>query len=92
MRSVLLRLCTNSSCLWVCVQACCNQHIPDRNAWNNLPTKINAAARKLLDALGLDFINQKMNAEMRKLIEIARVMYTKPEVLIADETTTVFVS
>ena len=54
---------------------------------------MNKAAKKLLESLGLGAINPRMNvtwlnAETRKLVEIARVMYTKPDVLIIDETTT----
>jgi len=55
--------------------------------------KMNKAAQELLNSLGLEYINAKsniswLNPEMRKLVEIARVMYAEPDVLIVDETTT----
>ena len=50
-------------------------------------------ARKALDYVGLDYINEKapidsLNFEDRKLVEIARAMMDSPRLLIVDETTT----
>ena len=54
---------------------------------------MNREAKKLLESLGLGAIGPRMNtmwlnAETRKLIEIARVMYVTPDIFIIDETTT----
>lgn len=51
------------------------------------------AAKKILQEIGLTDINPArptriLDFQDRKLIEIARVMYWKPEILIVDETTT----
>ncbi len=53
-----------------------------------------AAAQQALDAIGCDTISpdtptNRLDMQDRKLLEIARVMYYKPRVLIIDETTTV---
>lgn len=58
-----------------------------------LSAKMNKTAQTLLDSLGMQDINARtkisqLGAESRKLVEIARIMYKKPEVLIIDETTT----
>ncbi|OYO67737.1 sugar ABC transporter ATP-binding protein, partial [Lachnotalea glycerini] len=50
-------------------------------------------AKKALDAIGFTDCDPKMyidalNMQDRKLVEIAKVMYNKPEVLVVDETTT----
>lgn len=55
--------------------------------------KMNAAARRILDGIGATHIDEKISTaavafEDRKLIELARAMYFKPQILIADETTT----
>lgn len=54
---------------------------------------MNHAAQQALANIGLDDIDPTMyidqlNLQDRKLIEIARVMYTQPRVLVVDETTT----
>ncbi len=54
--------------------------------------KMNEAALKLLNEVGINHIKPETYAdalsfEDRKLIEIARAMYTKPKLLIIDETT-----
>lgn len=56
--------------------------------------KMNAEARKALDAIGLTYINPKapidlLDMQDRKLVEIAKVLYEQPEMLVIDETTTV---
>ncbi len=56
--------------------------------------KMNLAAKKALDILELDEIYPEMPTRLlsmqdRKLVEIAKVLYRKPELLIVDETTTV---
>lgn len=56
-------------------------------------SKMNAAARQILDDIGISHINEKkltgsLSFEDRKLIEIARAMYFNPNILIVDETTT----
>ena len=55
--------------------------------------KMNKAAKAILEDIGVTDINPKykideLNFEDRKLVEIARAMYDKPDVLIVDETTT----
>lgn len=55
--------------------------------------KMNAAANRILDEIGVRDIRAEMptaglNFEDRKIVEIARAMYLKPDVLIVDETTT----
>lgn len=55
--------------------------------------KMTSEARKMLDRIGAVHINEKAIAgtlvlEDRKLIEIARAMYTEPDILIVDESTT----
>ena len=55
--------------------------------------KMNEEAQKILDEIGAGDIkaSAKINTldfEQRKLVEIARCMYDKPELLIVDETTT----
>ncbi|WP_310604852.1 sugar ABC transporter ATP-binding protein [Anaerosporobacter sp.] len=54
---------------------------------------MNKEAKKALDAIGYYDCNPAMyidelNMQDRKLVEIARVMYSNPEVLVVDETTT----
>lgn len=55
--------------------------------------KMNQTARKILKDIGVPeidpalFIND-LNFEDRKIVEIARAMYTNPDILIIDETTT----
>ena len=56
-------------------------------------SKMNKAAKKILTEIGVPEINpsmfiDKLNFEDRKIVEIARAMYTEPEILIIDETTT----
>lgn len=53
---------------------------------------MNQAAQKALEAIGFEvdpaqYID-RLNMQERKLIELAKVMYEKPEMLIVDETTT----
>lgn len=55
--------------------------------------KMNQAAKEILVSVGAGDIDPKMpveklSFETRKLIEVARAMYHKPDVLIVDETTT----
>ena len=55
--------------------------------------KMNAAAKKILDDIGADHIKpnapiDQLNFEDRKIVEIARAMYDKPEIFIVDEATT----
>lgn len=54
--------------------------------------KMNIAAQELLDDLGLDLNAttrvEKLDFQQRKLVEIAKVMYWKPDILIIDETST----
>lgn len=55
--------------------------------------KMNAEARKALDAIGMKTVPEKiimeaLDMEQRKLVEVARVMYHEPELLMVDETTT----
>ncbi len=55
--------------------------------------KMDNEARKILDVLGLDKIDEKSKAkyldfEQRKLVEIARALYYNPQLLIIDETST----
>ncbi len=54
---------------------------------------MNKEAQAALDAIGAKNIRAEMplgslNFEDRKLVEVARAMYTKPKILIVDETTT----
>lgn len=56
-------------------------------------TKMNRAAKEILEEIGAPEIDPSMmidylNFEDRKIVEIARAMYTNPDVLIIDETTT----
>ena len=55
--------------------------------------KMNAAAKQALDAIGFEGIDPGMpidalNMQDRKLVEIAKVVYNNPEMLVVDETTT----
>ena len=55
--------------------------------------KMYQAAKEVLLSLGVDDIDPKapidtLNFEDRKLVEIARAMYDKPDILVVDETTT----
>ncbi len=55
--------------------------------------KMNQAAKKVLEEIGIPEIDptaliDTLNFEDRKIVEIARAMYSEPEVLIIDETTT----
>lgn len=55
--------------------------------------RMNGRARKALDFIGLDYIDEKapiesLNFEDRKLVELARAMLDAPRLLIVDETTT----
>ena len=55
--------------------------------------KMNAAAQEILDRIGAGHIRaaqmiDQLNFEDRKLVEIARAVYTEPELFIVDETTT----
>lgn len=57
------------------------------------PNAMNKAAKQILDEIGLTDINPStmidhLNFEDRKIVEIARAMQIKPELLIIDETTT----
>lgn len=50
-------------------------------------------ARKILDEIGAEDIDEtlpitELNFENRKIVEIARAMYEKPDIFIVDETTT----
>ena len=54
-------------------------------------SKMQAEARRILDIIGGEHIDpgartESLNLEDRKLVEIAKVMYCEPEVLIIDET------
>ncbi len=54
---------------------------------------MNAEAKKALETIGLDKIDpgapiDMLNMQDRKLVEIAKTMYQKPEMLVVDETTT----
>lgn len=58
------------------------------------PNAINRAAQKVLDDIGASYIKANritgsLNMQDRKLIEIAKIMMKKPEILIVDETSTV---
>jgi ribose transport system ATP-binding protein len=55
--------------------------------------KMNKAAKEILAEIGAPEIDpgmviNRLNFEDRKIVEIARAMYSKPELLIIDETTT----
>ncbi len=55
--------------------------------------KMSAAAQELLTSVGADHISPKdrvedLSFEDRKLVEVCRALYNKPEILIVDETTT----
>ncbi len=55
--------------------------------------KMNQAAKDALDAIGFTGIDpslriDSLNMQDRKLVEIAKVMYADPQVLVVDETTT----
>ena len=55
--------------------------------------KLNEAANKLLDELGITEIRGQMptftlDMQSRKLVEVAKAMYWKPKLFIVDETTT----
>lgn len=55
--------------------------------------KMNRAAKEALDSIGFNEMDPStyidaLNMQDRKLVEIAKVMYQKPELLIVDETTT----
>jgi len=55
--------------------------------------KLNQEAKKALMAIGLDDINPMMpidalDMQERKLVELAKVLYVKPQLLVIDETTT----
>lgn len=55
--------------------------------------KMNAAAKAALEAIGFDDVEpdtpiDRLNMQDRKLVEIAKVVYEKPEMLVVDETTT----
>ena len=54
---------------------------------------MNAEAKRILQEIGADHIDpaasiNTLNFEDRKIVEIARAMYDKPEIFIVDETTT----
>ncbi|WP_276929708.1 sugar ABC transporter ATP-binding protein [Herbinix luporum] len=56
-------------------------------------SKMNKAAKEILTEIGVPEIDPSMlinnlNFEDRKIVELARAMYTNPDVLIIDETTT----
>ena len=56
-------------------------------------TKMNAACQALFDELGITGINPHdrtamLDMQQRKIVEIAKALYWKPEILIVDETTT----
>lgn len=68
------------------------EHLFVKNGILQVPKMIKAA-REALTAIGADHIDPKANVddvsfEDRKVIEIARAMYTDPILLIVDETTT----
>lgn len=55
--------------------------------------QMNASAKKILTDIGVPEIDpnwmiDRLNFEDRKIVEIARAMYSQPDVLIIDETTT----
>lgn len=55
--------------------------------------KMNAEAKKALDAIGFTGVDpsapiDSLNMQDRKLVEIAKVVYGNPEMLVVDETTT----
>lgn len=55
--------------------------------------KMNRAAQEILDSIGAGHIHAKsmiddLTFEDRKLVELARALYSKPRLLIVDETTT----
>lgn len=55
--------------------------------------KMNQEARKALDRIHAEHISEKvlvssLNFEDKKLVELARAMWTEPKILVADETTT----
>lgn len=55
--------------------------------------KLTSEAQKLLDELGIIWFKAtdrtgKLDMQMRKIIEIAKCMYWKPDILIVDETST----
>ena len=54
--------------------------------------RMNEAAREALKAIGSDIapdqVIDQLNMQERKLVELAKVMYEQPEMLIVDETTT----
>lgn len=55
--------------------------------------KMNSAAADVLREIGVDFINpetmiDQLTFEERKLVELARALYTSPKIWIIDETTT----
>lgn len=55
--------------------------------------KMRAAAKEALNNIGVDYINVrtlagKIDFEDRKLVEIARALYSNPKILIVDETST----
>ena len=55
--------------------------------------KMNAEAKKALDVIGFENVDPGMpidalNMQDRKLVEIAKVVYENPEMLVVDETTT----
>ncbi len=56
-------------------------------------TIMNAAAQKALDSIGFTGVNPATSIDFldmqdRKLVEVTKVMYNDPEILIVDETTT----
>lgn len=63
------------------------------SAFNIRKKRMHEEAKKILTEIGAGEIDpkvsvDKLNFETRKLIEVARAMYHKPDVLIVDETTT----
>ncbi len=55
--------------------------------------KMNAEAKKALDNIGFDGVDpavmiDRLNMQDRKLVEIAKTVYSDPEMLVVDETTT----
>jgi len=55
-------------------------------------SKMNAEAQKVLDLIGVNFRASQpthtLDMQQRKLLELAKVMYHKPDLLIIDETST----
>ncbi|MDF2513764.1 MAG: transporter related protein [Herbinix sp.] len=56
-------------------------------------SKMNKAAKEALDAIGFTGVDpsrsiDSLNMQDRKLVEIAKVIYNKPDMLVVDETTT----